>query len=87
MGGELHTPTKAVVDIHTAGGLYVKELISSDEGRTEPSLAELLEVSATVNKLDVTGVYGESVPFEKDTLFRDDRVVESPTQVSPQSSE
>ncbi len=43
-------------------GLYVKELISGDEGRTKPSISALLGLKAWVKELDVIGVnYGESV--------------------------
>jgi len=45
------------------GGLYIKELVSGDEGRTEPSLAGLLGVDATVAALDVTDVEGVDEPF------------------------
>ncbi|WP_207591264.1 tRNA pseudouridine(54/55) synthase Pus10 [Halomontanus rarus] len=70
--GELLAPTEAVVTLHGEGGLYVKELISSDGGRTEPSLAGLLETGAEVTALDVTGVEGEDEPFEREEFFRDE---------------
>lgn len=38
------------------GGLYVKELISGDEGRTVPSLTEKLEKQSKVTELDVINV-------------------------------
>jgi tRNA pseudouridine synthase 10 len=41
-------------------GLYVKELVSGDDGRTEPSLAGLLGVGAKVVELDVLNVGGEA---------------------------
>ncbi|RQG91669.1 tRNA pseudouridine(54/55) synthase Pus10 [Natrarchaeobius halalkaliphilus] len=72
IGGELLEPTRAEVRIHGAGGLYVKELISSDDGRTDPSLAGLLETGAEVTALDVTGVDGEDEPFELEEYFRDE---------------
>ena len=59
----------AAVDIHGEGGLYIKELISSDEGRTEPSLAGLLGVGATVTTLDVLAVEGTEEPFEREGSF------------------
>ncbi|ERH02919.1 MAG: TIGR01213 family protein [Halonotius sp. J07HN6] len=62
----------AAVDIHGEGGLYIKELISSDEGRTEPSLAGLLDVEATVTALDVLAVEGTEEPFEREEFFLDD---------------
>ncbi|TYL40184.1 tRNA pseudouridine(54/55) synthase Pus10 [Natronococcus pandeyae] len=72
MDGDLHEPTLAEVRIHGAGGLYVKELVSSDDGRTEPSLAGLLETDAEVTALDVTGVEGEDEPFELEEYFRNE---------------
>jgi tRNA pseudouridine synthase 10 len=50
------TDEYAIIQVHCDGGLYVKELTSSDEGRTEPSLTGLLEVQATVTELDVISV-------------------------------
>jgi len=62
--GDLESPTEATVDVHGEGGLYVKELISGDEGRTEPSLSGLLGVGAEVTALDVRSVEGEDEPFD-----------------------
>ncbi|KAI9341701.1 hypothetical protein BDR26DRAFT_802174 [Obelidium mucronatum] len=46
------------VDLTTSAGTYVKEFMHSDEGRTVPSLKELLGVeSATVETLDVLHVF------------------------------
>ncbi|NUC73310.1 tRNA pseudouridine(54/55) synthase Pus10 [Haloterrigena sp. SYSU A558-1] len=70
--GELRSPTEAEVRLHGEGGLYVKELISSDDGRTEPSLAGLLEIDAEVTALDVFGVEGEDEPFELEEYFLDE---------------
>jgi tRNA pseudouridine synthase 10 len=69
MSGELDDPTHATVEIHGAGGLYVKELVSGDDGRTEPSLTGLLGVGARVTDLDVLAVEGEDEPFEDDAYF------------------
>ena len=69
--GDLDDPTHATVEIHGAGGLYVKELVSGDGGRTDPSLAGLLGVDAEVTALDVLGVYGEDEPFEDPAYFRE----------------
>ncbi|MFB6124175.1 MAG: tRNA pseudouridine(54/55) synthase Pus10 [Haloferacaceae archaeon] len=60
----------ATVEIHGAGGLYIKELVSGDEGRTEPNLADLLGTEATVTALDVLAVEGEDEPFEKEAFFQ-----------------
>jgi tRNA pseudouridine synthase 10 len=62
--------TRAVVEFHTEGGLYVKELVSSDEGRTEPSLAGLLGVDAVVDLLDVLEVEGEVERFAEPDYLR-----------------
>ncbi len=40
------------------GGLYVKELISGDDGRTKPSVTEVLEKKAFCRELDVLEVFG-----------------------------
>jgi len=64
-------PRAATVEVHGEGGLYVKELISGDEGRTEPSLAGLLGVPARVTALDVLAVEGDDEPFEDPEFFRD----------------
>jgi len=58
------------VEIHGEGGLYVKELVSGDEGRTEPSLAGLLGAEVVVTALDVLAVEGEDEPFEDEEFFR-----------------
>jgi len=81
IAADLEDEYHAVVELRGEGGLYVKELISSDEGRTEPSLAGLLGVDATVTALDVLRVEGEDEPFERPEFFRggppseDDRAV------------
>ncbi|UIO99596.1 tRNA pseudouridine(54/55) synthase Pus10 [Halobaculum sp. CBA1158] len=62
----------ATVEVHGAGGLYIKELISGDEGRTEPSLAGLLGVDAAVTALDVLVVEGRDEPFEDSGFFLKD---------------
>ncbi|MDV0446395.1 hypothetical protein MsAg5_02280 [Methanosarcinaceae archaeon Ag5] len=46
----------AYVRVFCDGGLYVKELTSSDEGRTSPSIAGLMGVGAKVEELDVIDV-------------------------------
>lgn len=69
--GELTDEREAVVEIHGEGGLYVKELISSDEGRTEPSLAGELGVASFVEALDVLAVEGEEAPFEDPAYLRE----------------
>ncbi len=48
--------------LRTDGGMYVKELVSGDDGRTEPSLAGLLATSARVTELDVLDIACPDVP-------------------------
>ncbi len=49
---------KFVVEILGEAGLYIKELVSGDGGRTRPSLAEILDKPAHVFSLDVVQVEG-----------------------------
>jgi len=49
---------KFVVEVLGEAGLYIKELVSGDGGRTRPSLAEILNRSAHVFSLDVVQVEG-----------------------------
>ncbi|MGH2669030.1 MAG: tRNA pseudouridine(54/55) synthase Pus10, partial [bacterium] len=51
-----HEGTGARLRIEGDAGLYIKELIGGDEGRTEPSLAGLLGVGARCVALDVVHV-------------------------------
>jgi tRNA pseudouridine synthase 10 len=44
------------IEIYCEGGLYVKELMHGDEGRTKPSLSEILSRSVKVLYLDVLEV-------------------------------
>ncbi|GAD52227.1 tRNA pseudouridine 55 synthase Archaea [Halarchaeum acidiphilum MH1-52-1] len=71
VSGELEDETHAVVEIYGEGGLYIKELVSSDEGRTTPSLAGLLGTSCHVTELDVLAVEGEDEDFEDPDFFLD----------------
>ena len=47
-----------VLEVTGEAGLYIKELISGDNGRTRPSLAEILGRPARVSSLDVLQVQG-----------------------------
>jgi len=47
-----------IVEVLGEAGLYIKELVSGDSGRTIPSLAEILKRKARVTSLDVTQVEG-----------------------------
>ena len=42
--------------IKTQGGLYIKELISGDEGRSQPNISELLNNKSICEELDVIEV-------------------------------
>ena len=42
--------------IKTEGGLYIKELISGDEGRSQPNVSDILGVNAVCEQLDVLEV-------------------------------
>jgi tRNA pseudouridine synthase 10 len=42
-----------VFEIKTESGTYIKELINGDNGRTKPSLSEILKQKAEVKKLVV----------------------------------
>ena len=59
MGG-----TGAELEIHGEKGLYIKELVSGDGGRTKPNLAELVKVGAMVESLDVISVVAEEGSFD-----------------------
>ncbi|MFW6064842.1 MAG: tRNA pseudouridine(54/55) synthase Pus10 [Candidatus Natronoplasma sp.] len=48
---------RVTLDITCDAGTYVKEFIHGDEGRTQPSLAELLETRCDVEKLDVMKIH------------------------------
>jgi tRNA pseudouridine synthase 10 len=54
--GEEHG--RFVVEVLGEAGLYIKELVSGDQGRTHPSLAEILQRPAHVTSLDVVQVGG-----------------------------
>jgi len=49
---------KFIVEVLGEAGLYIKELVSGDSGRTRPSLAEILQRTTHVTSLDVTQVEG-----------------------------
>jgi tRNA pseudouridine synthase 10 len=45
------------VEVRTQAGLYVKEFVSGDDGRTRPSIAEALGTPAECAELDVIAVH------------------------------
>ncbi len=47
------SPKKVELKIKCSAGLYVKELVSGDNGRTRPSVAEIIGIPARVKELDV----------------------------------
>ncbi|MGA1872418.1 MAG: tRNA pseudouridine(54/55) synthase Pus10 [Thermoplasmatota archaeon] len=49
-----------LVNLLTDGGLYIKELLHGDRGRTEPSLSSLLGVGVNVERLDVMDVLDDA---------------------------
>jgi tRNA pseudouridine synthase 10 len=49
-------PNQAELIVQCQGGLYVKELVSGDAGRTVPSVSGLLGTGAKTLKLDVLKV-------------------------------
>jgi tRNA pseudouridine synthase 10 len=55
------SPRTAEMQIRCQGGLYVKELVSGDEGRTVPSVSELLGNRAKPLRLDVLKVIVDEV--------------------------
>jgi tRNA pseudouridine synthase 10 len=50
------SPNKVEMKLRCQGGLYVKELVTGDEGRTRPSASEILGNRAKPVKLDVLNV-------------------------------
>ncbi len=53
---KLVSPRRVEMHVRCQGGLYVKELVSGDDGRTVPSVSELLGNRAETLKLDVLNV-------------------------------
>jgi tRNA pseudouridine synthase 10 len=53
------TPNRFEMRIKCQGGLYIKELVNGDQGRTKPSVSEILDATAVPSELDVLGVYME----------------------------
>jgi tRNA pseudouridine synthase 10 len=47
-----------LIEVTGEAGLYIKELVSGDNGRTHPSLTEVLGIPARVERLDVIQVEG-----------------------------
>lgn len=49
---------KCILKIRAQSGLYIKELISGDEGRTTPNISELISNKPKKIKLDVIKIHG-----------------------------
>ena len=47
---------KFLLTVRTDAGLYIKELVSGDNGRTKPSISELLDQKCECKELDVIGI-------------------------------
>lgn len=58
-------PRKFELTIQSESGLYIKELIHADKGRTKPSLATILGNDLEVKKLDVLEVLGSIYQTER----------------------
>lgn len=50
-------PKRFVLVVRGEGGLYIKELVTGDEGRTRPSAAELLGTACACKELDVIRIH------------------------------
>jgi len=50
------------LEVRTQAGLYVKELVTGDAGRTRPSVAEVLGVAAECAELDVLAIHLDDAP-------------------------
>ena len=55
------SPRSVRLRVRCDGGLYVKELVTGDDGRTAPSISELIKVGAKPLELDVVDVLMEGV--------------------------
>jgi tRNA pseudouridine synthase 10 len=49
-------PNRVEMRIHCQGGLYIKELVTGDSGRTNPSVTTIIDAKATPSELDVLNV-------------------------------
>ncbi|MEM0314089.1 MAG: tRNA pseudouridine(54/55) synthase Pus10, partial [Candidatus Bathyarchaeia archaeon] len=50
------SPNKAELRLQCQGGLYIKELVTGDDGRTTPSITEIVGIKAKPISLDVLDV-------------------------------
>lgn len=70
INGELDTETTAQIRVIGEGGLYIKELVTGDDGRTAPSLTGELGVECEVTALDVVAVTAEEEEFADPAFLR-----------------
>jgi tRNA pseudouridine synthase 10 len=56
---ESHTDRELTLDIKAESGLYIKELIHGDDGRTQPNLSDELNTKCEVKELDVLKVHDD----------------------------
>ena len=57
---EVCEDTKEVeLTLRAESGTYIKEFVHSDEGRTEPSIAQILGKKCQIICLDVQDIHGE----------------------------
>jgi tRNA pseudouridine synthase 10 len=49
----------AILTLEAESGTYIKELVSGDNGRTKPSISEIMKIPCKVTKLDVIEIKGE----------------------------
>jgi len=50
------TPKRVELKVHCQGGLYIKELITGDKGRTNPNVTDIVSAKAEPLELDVLNV-------------------------------
>jgi len=50
-------PREIEIEVRTQAGTYIKELISGDGGRTQPSVAQVLGAAAVCTQLDVLAIH------------------------------
>ncbi|UCG70054.1 MAG: tRNA pseudouridine(54/55) synthase Pus10 [Thermoplasmata archaeon] len=60
IGIEVVDKKKAIFKITGESGIYVKELIHGDEGRTNPSIADYIKAKCEIKSLDVIKIHDES---------------------------
>jgi tRNA pseudouridine synthase 10 len=58
--GKYIDPVHFFFKIKTQGGVYIKELVSGDNGRTQPSFTEIFGIEMQVIELDVVDIEQKS---------------------------